>query len=139
MNTAQRRRARSIVLSLAAAVVVVAAGSAAADAADHTCTYPTGKQSPQVRDLSTHGLTCKSARKAISAVRGADDWSGAYFGDTWGYVSYPTGGYDSDGYLNEREFRCTYELRGLTSKYVLVNCKDTHKKHLTVFATFHGR
>ena len=75
------------------------------------------------------GPTCRSARKVVTAVRDAEDWRGAYFGDTWGYVEYSLGqGYDADGYLKVRQWRCTYLLRGFEvlglHKYVLVSCRS---------------
>lgn len=121
------------------AVVGAIATCPAQALADHYCSYPTGKQSPQVRELVSHGIACRSARKVISGVRALDDWRDAYEGDSWGYVSYATGGYDADGYLNEREFRCEYMLRGIVSKYVIVSCRATKNSHVRVSAELHGQ
>lgn len=142
-RTAAPRWQSARLIGLALSLITLAAlttASAEARPFYRHCAYSTGKQSPQVRSLLSHGLACGSARKVISAVRASDDdWRGAYFSDTWGYVSYSTGGYDADGYLNEREFRCDYRLRGLTSKYVLVSCRDRKNGHVTVSAQLHGR
>src|SRR4051812_5695596 len=72
----------AIVLS-AASALLLAPSSVESAHADRRCTYSTGRQSPHVRHLRAHGLTCKSARKTISAGRREGDWRGAYRGDTW--------------------------------------------------------
>lgn len=124
-----------VVIALCAPVAARASGSYY-----RGCSYSTGKQSPQVRALLTHGLACRSARRLISDVRSSDDWRGAYFSDdVTGSAGYLTGGYDADGYLKERTFTCRYRLVGLTSKYVLAACRDDKDSHVTVSAQFHGR
>lgn len=121
----------SIMLAVCAVLVVPSVAEA------RSCSYSTGKQHPQVRGLQiTGGLTCTSARRVISAVRDAEDWAGAYFGDDWDYVEYPTGGYDADGFLRVRRFRCDYLLRGIGSKFVLTICRSGR---VTVSAELHGR
>lgn len=119
-------------------IVGILAMASPATAAAAPCSYP-GKLSPQVRQLQTTGLPCKSARRTISEVRSLNDWRGAYLADTWGYASYPTGGYDQNNYLNERRFRCRYLLRGIGSKYVLVICSDLDHRGVMVTAQLHGR
>jgi hypothetical protein len=132
-------RSRLLHGALLAAVLLPATSAGAADSYRH-CTYATGKQSPQVRGVYSHGLSCKSTRKVISSIRSSDDWRTAYFSDNaTGDASYLTGGYDADNYLNERTFTCSYRLVGLTGKYVLASCRDEHNGHVTLHAEFHGR
>lgn len=118
-----------------AASTVVALGSGVftgdVQASSH-CSYKTGSQSPQVRDLTAAGgASCTSARKVVTAVRIAGDWRSGLYSDTWGYVDYATGGYGDDGYLNVRKWRCTYERRGITRKYVLSACRTPPKSNGT--------
>lgn len=136
-------------LALIVAAVAVLAIPAVASAGpppthDRLCSHGASPK-PQITYLSIHGGTCSSARKVASMVRSGDGWAYALRdwditgkGRAFDYVAYPTGGYRSDGYPNERKFRCDYwtfgsisHATGYPSK-VLADCATTSGPRMAV-------
>ena len=80
MTKGSRYPAQVLTAALVVVLTLLAAGALVPAQADASrrCSYGTGAQGPQVRNLMASGPTCRSARKVVTAVRDAEDWRGAY-------------------------------------------------------------